>query len=335
MVFWYIVLSAEGVDFFMLILEINNLKKYYGDILLLQIDNLKVYSEDRIGIVGLNGAGKSTLLDIITNKTIPEEGSIKLYGSHSYITQLDELDEAFVDEKLIKKFNLREKKKEFMSGGEKNKFKIAQAFSKETNILFADEPTANLDIAAITKLQDMVKKFKGAVMLVSHDRNLLDNCCNSIMEIDNGTIKIYKGNYSKFCKQKREELDRQEFEYSQYVKEKNKLEKAAADIESRSKSVRKAPKRMGNSEARLHKMGDQRAKAVMDRVKNAVISRIDRIEVKEKPKNIEKIKIDLKERVGLHSRILIEGENINKSFGRISFCSRLILKYTTKQEQLY
>lgn len=300
----------------MLILEISNLKKYYGDRLLLKIDNLKVYSEDKIGVVGLNGVGKSTLLDIITNRIIPDEGNIKLHGSYSYISQLGEQGEAFVDEKLIKEFNLKEKKKEFMSGGEKNKLKIAQAFSKDINILFADEPTANLDISTIEKVQDMIKKFKGAVVIVSHDRNLLDNCCNSIMEIDNGSVKIYKDNYSKFYQQKREELDRQKFEYSQYVKEKNKLEEAVIDIEGRSGTIRKAPKRMGNSEARLHKMGDQRAKASMDRTKKATISRLERLEVKERPKDIEKIKIDLKESGSLHSKILIEGENINKSFGK-------------------
>lgn len=300
----------------MLILEISNLKKHYGDRLLLEIDNLKIYSEDRIGIVGLNGIGNSTLLDIITNRIVPEEGSVRLYGSYSYITQLDKIEGDFIEEKFIKEFNLKEKKKEFMSGGEKNKFKIAQAFSKDINILFADEPTANLDMESIKKFQTMLKRFRGAVMMVSHDRELLDNCCNGIIEIDNGVVKMYKGNYSNFVHQKKAELERAEFEYTEYIKEKSKLENVAVDIEGRSKAVRKAPKRMGNSEARLHKMGDQRAKAILDRRKKATLARLDRLEVKEKPKNIEKIKIDLKEVNDIHSKILIEGENINKSFGK-------------------
>ncbi len=299
----------------MLILEVNNLKKYYGDRLLLDIGNLKVYSEDRIGIVGLNGVGKSTLLNIITNKIMSKEGSVKLYGSYSYITQLEEVKEDFIDKKFIKEFNLSEKKKEFMSGGEKNKFKIAQAFSKDINILFADEPTANLDISGIQKFKDMLKGFKGAIMMVSHDRELLDSYCNSIIEIDKGVVKMYKGNYSNFLQQKKAELERSEFEYSAYIKERSKLQKAAVDIEGKSKAVRKAPKRMGNSEARLHKMGDQRAKATLDKSKRSIRSRLDRLQVKEKPKNIEKIKIDLKESKVIYSKILIEGENINKNFG--------------------
>lgn len=300
----------------MLILEINDLKKYYGDRLILEISNLKVYSEDRIGIVGLNGMGKSTLLDVITNRIMPEEGSVKLYGSYSYITQLDYGVEGIIDEKFIKEFNLKEKKKEFMSGGEKNKFKIAQAFSKDTNILFADEPTANLDISSVQKFQNMLKKFKGAIMMVSHDRELLDSCCNSIIEIDNGSIKMYRGNYSDFVQQKKAQFERQEFEYTEYIKEKNKLEKAVLEIRGRSSSVRKAPKRMGNSEARLHKMGDQRAKATLDRAKRAVRSRLDRLEFKEKPKNVEKIKIEIRETNEIHSKILIKGKKISKGFGK-------------------
>lgn len=298
----------------MLILEINNLKKYYGDRLILKIDNLKVYSEDKIGIVGLNGVGKSTLLSMIMNKVIPDEGSIKLYGSYSYIPQLDEWEEEFIDERFVKEFDLNGKKKEFMSGGEKNKLKIAQAFSKDTNILFADEPTANLDISSIERFNNMLQKFKGSIMIVSHDRKLLDSCCNTIMEIDNGSLKVYKGNYSNFAQQKKNELARQEFEYSEYMREKNKLEEAIAEVEGKCKSIRKAPKRMGNSEARLHKMGNQKAKASLDKSKKSIESRLQRLQVKERPKDIEKIKIDLKKPQDIHSKVLIQADNVDKSF---------------------
>jgi macrolide transport system ATP-binding/permease protein len=72
----------------MLLLEVNNIKKYYADRLILDIKDFKAYYGEKIGIVGANGAGKTTLLDIIAGKNMPEEGSIKLYGEISYITQL-------------------------------------------------------------------------------------------------------------------------------------------------------------------------------------------------------------------------------------------------------
>ena len=73
----------------MLLLEINNLKKYYADRLILDIKDFKAYYGEKIGIVGVNGAGKTTFLDIIAGRNVPETGSIKLYGDISYITQLD------------------------------------------------------------------------------------------------------------------------------------------------------------------------------------------------------------------------------------------------------
>ncbi|WP_347460492.1 ATP-binding cassette domain-containing protein [Clostridium sp. DMHC 10] len=267
----------------MLNLEINNLKKYFGDRLILEIDNLKVYSEDKIGIVGVNGAGKSTLLNIFCTKIEKDEGDIKHYGSYSYISQLEEPNYEFKDNELCSKFNLKNKDNSNLSGGEKTRFKIAEAFSKKSSILFADEPTSNLDISAVKIFEEMLLNFNGSVMLVSHDRELLDSVCNKILEIENGKVKLYDGNYSQFINQKKMEKDRKEFEYTQYVKEKERLERAAVKIESKTVSMKKAPKRMGNSEARLHrKMGNQKSKAKLDKTRKAIYSRIEHLEAKEK-----------------------------------------------------
>jgi macrolide transport system ATP-binding/permease protein len=70
-------------------LEISNLKKYYGDRLILDIKDFKAYYGDRLGIVGANGAGKTTLLDLIAGRNVPDEGTIMTYGELSYITQLE------------------------------------------------------------------------------------------------------------------------------------------------------------------------------------------------------------------------------------------------------
>lgn len=301
----------------MLNLEINNLKKYFGDRLILEIDNLKVYSEDKIGIVGVNGAGKSTLLNILCKKLEVDEGFIKHYGNYSYITQLEEPNYDVKDNELCSKFNLKNKDNNNLSGGEKTRFKIAEAFSKKSDILFADEPTSNLDISAVKIFEEILLNFNSSVMLVSHDRELLDSICNKILEIENGKVKLYDGNYSSFMKQKKMERERKEFEYNQYVKEKERLNKAAVEIDSKTSSMRKAPKRMGNSEARLHrKMGNQKSKAKLDKTKKAIYSRIEHLEVKEKVMNVEKVNIDFETLNKLHSKVAIAGEKINKSFGK-------------------
>lgn len=299
----------------MLNLEISNLKKYFGDRLILEIDNLKVYSEDKIGIVGLNGAGKSTLLNILCGKLEADEGYIKAYGSYSYISQLEEPNYDVKDKELCSKFNLKNKNNNNLSGGEKTRFKIAEAFSKKCGILFADEPTSNLDISAVKMFEEMLSKFNGSIMLVSHDRELLDSVCNKILEIENGEVKLYDGNYSDFIKQKKMQRERKEFEYTQYVKERERLEKAAIEIDSKTSSMKKAPKRMGNSEARLHrKMGNQKSKAKLDKARKAIYSRLEHLEIKEKVINLEKANIDFEVLNKVHSKLIIAGENINKAF---------------------
>lgn len=301
----------------MLNLEISKLKKYFGDRLVIDIENLKVYSEDRIGIVGDNGAGKTTLLNIIAEKTEKDEGDIKRLGSFSYISQLEDEDYVFQNSDIYMKFNLKDKSTKNLSGGEKTKFKIAKALSSSSDMLLADEPTSNLDILGAQKLEEMLLSYKGALMIVSHDRELLDAVCNNILEIEAGRVKLYEGNYSEYIKQKELELRRKKFEYGQYVKEKEKLEKAVMELSTKASSMKKAPSRMGNSEARLHrKMGNQKAKANLDKAKKALRSRIDHLEAKEKPREKEKTIIDFEAVDKLHSKVVIEGENINKAFGK-------------------
>lgn len=137
----------------MLLLEINNLKKYYADRLILDIKDFKAYYGEKIGIVGVNGAGKTTFLDIIAGRNVPETGSIKLYGDISYITQLDMEAASEIDRRMAKEFKLHFNDLDTASGGEKTRYKIASSLSENSSILLADEPTSNLDIQGIELLE--------------------------------------------------------------------------------------------------------------------------------------------------------------------------------------
>lgn len=137
----------------MLLLEINNLKKYYADRLILDIKDFKAYYGEKIGIVGVNGAGKTTFLDIIAGRNVPETGSIKLYGDISYITQLDMETASEIDRRMAKEFKLHFNDLDTASGGEKTRYKIASSLSENSSILLADEPTSNLDIQGIELLE--------------------------------------------------------------------------------------------------------------------------------------------------------------------------------------
>ena len=299
----------------MLLLEVNNIKKYYADRLILDIKDFKAYYGEKIGIVGANGAGKTTLLDIIAGRNIPEEGSIKLYGEISYITQLDMEAASEVDNRMAKEFELYFNSLDTASGGEKTRFKIASSLSENNSILLADEPTSNLDIQGIELLEKKLAGYKGLILIVSHDRELLDKLCSKIVEIEGGELKQYSGNYSQYKLQKEMELERAQFEYDQYIDNKRALEEAIKEKKNKSATMKKAPSRMGNSEARLHKTGNQKAKANLDKAIKAMETRISKLEKKEKPKEQQHAVIDIQGAEKPVSRVLISGSGVSKSFG--------------------
>ena len=299
----------------MLLLDIKNIKKYYGERLILDAKDFKAYYGEIIGIVGANGSGKTTFLDIIAGRNIPEEGSVNLYGEISYITQLDLEAASEVNNRMAKEFNLGFNSIDTASGGEKTRFKIASSLSENSSILLADEPTSNLDIQGIELLEKRLAGYKGLILIVSHDRELLDKLCSSIVEIEGGKLKRYSGGYSQYKQQKDAEFERTQFEYHQYTENKKALEDAIKEKKSRTASMKKAPGRMGNSEARLHKMGNQKAKGNIDKAIKAMETRISKLEAKEKPKEQLHVKIDMQDAEKLVSRVLISGKGITKAFG--------------------
>ncbi|MDD4088577.1 MAG: ABC-F type ribosomal protection protein [Tissierellia bacterium] len=299
----------------MLIIECSKIKKFYGDRLILDIDNLNIYSEDRIGVVGINGAGKTTLINILSQRIDPDEGWVRITGKTEYISQLGEPGIYEIGSEMASKFGVETLWNDNMSGGEKTRFKLAKALESESMLIFADEPTSNMDIDGIELMEKKLMEYNGALVIISHDRSFLDKLCNKIIEIENGKIKIYEGNYSDYSKQKLHDEERAQFEYEEYVKEKKRLKSVITDTKQKVQGIKRAPKRMGNSEARLHKMGGQKAKANLERKVGNLEKRIEHLEVKERPKKLSKIQIDIMPSDDIYSKITIEGKKVNKSFG--------------------
>ncbi|HGL4010200.1 TPA: ABC-F type ribosomal protection protein CplR [Clostridioides difficile] len=290
----------------MLLVKVENLKKYYADKLILDIDKLEILENDKIGLVGSNGQGKTTLLKAILGEIEIDEGYTYLTESYSYISQSENNIETCSHSKEKSLLNAPDKFEEYLSGGEKVKLKIADALSNKKNIIIADEPTSNLDKKSIGLLEDMFKRHEGALLLISHDRRFLDELCTTILELEDGKLKAYKGNYTDYLMQKDEEVKRADFEYQEYVKEKKRLEKALLYKKALSDGIRKTPKRMGNSEARLHKMGGQTNKKKLDSNVKAIKSRIDKLEVKNKPKVSKEMNIKIQDGMEIISENLVE-----------------------------
>ncbi|WP_010252165.1 ribosomal protection-like ABC-F family protein [Acetivibrio cellulolyticus] len=298
----------------MLILDALNIKKFYSDRLIIEIDELKIYSGDKIGIVGQNGSGKTTLMNILSKDIEPDEGFVRQFFNISYIRQFS--DESInAGQKLLKEFNLSHKvQQKAFSGGENTRIKIANAFNSENLMVFADEPTANLDYHGVELLKQKLSKVD-SFLLISHDRLLLDSLCNKIIEVRDGKLKVYNGNYSFYKKKSGMEHDQALDEYKKYISEKSILESAIVDRQSKAKSVRKAPKRMGNSEARLHRRS---ANEKQEKIHNAIDSmktRLEKLEIKEKPKELPKIRLDFSMTNPPENRVVISTDRLSFSYG--------------------
>lgn len=294
----------------MLLIKIDKLKKYYEDKLILDISNLEISSEDKIGLIGENGCGKTTLIKSILGLIPIDEGNIFLTDSYSYISQDENSIDPLSKNEFNKNINAPKKYKNYLSGGEKVKIKISNALTENKELLIADEPTSNLDRGTISSLQSTLKNYNGALLLVSHDRDFLDNLCNTIVEIENGKINVYPGNYTNYLNLKKSDVARKEKDYNSYIKEKNRLENAITVKEHLENRIQKTPKRMGNSEARLHrKMGGQKGKKKIDNSIKNIKKRLEHLDVVEKPTSSKQIKIVVQENLDLVTKTPISIKN--------------------------
>ena len=129
-----------------LIVKAKNVDLEYNGRQILNIDNLEIYNYDKIGIVGKNGSGKTTLLKVLLGQIELKTAEIKTYGKISYIPQLEQIDITNIEDKsILGKLNVHNVEGNNLSGGEETKLKIAKALSENSDGIFADEPTCNLD----------------------------------------------------------------------------------------------------------------------------------------------------------------------------------------------
>ncbi len=207
------------------VLELENIKKTYGEHQVLNGISLLVPRGSKIAFVGQNGQGKTTLAKIIVNE-IKAEGSCRLghnvqlgYFAQNQAQQLDPnktvldtaLDAATLDKRpvvrdMLGAFLFRdtavEKKVGVLSGGERNRLALCKLLLQPFNVLVMDEPTNHLDIRAKEVLKNALLNFEGTLLLVSHDRDFLTGLCDRIFEFKNQKIKEYLGGLEAYLQQK-------------------------------------------------------------------------------------------------------------------------------------
>ncbi|MEW9502671.1 Vga family ABC-F type ribosomal protection protein [Jeotgalibacillus marinus] len=268
----------------MIVLEGNQLKKSVKDQLLFEAHQLRIYRGDRIGLVGRNGSGKTTLLAVLAGEISVDEGVITTDSTRYLLPQLKRLDRV-------------------KSGGEITQEYINKALAEKPDILFADEPTTNLDTEHVERLESMLDRFNGAVVIVSHDRAFLDKLCTKIWQIEEQKVTEFKGNYRSYREQK-EQMNRQhEAAYDHYSKKKKHLETAIKAKEQRAQRATKKPKD-GTDIANTKPYFAKKQKKLQKTAK-ALEKRVDQLEVVEKPKQPTTIKMNIPNEEAIVGRSVI------------------------------
>ncbi len=272
-----------------MLIQIENVSKYFGENLVFSQVSGTVNRGDRIGLIGVNGAGKSTLLSLICGELEPDEGAVSVgenarigylkqnSGLESGNTIFEEMQSVFAPlleaqrrmQELSRRmqgasgqeyqelsqqfsqlqsyfetnegyqievkintilsgmnFSLEDKAKpvDCMSGGEKTRLALCKMLLTEPDVLILDEPTNHLDFSSLMWLEEYLASYKGALVVVSHDRYFLDQTVDRIWEMEAGRMSVFKGNYSKYGVLKEELVARREKEYALQQEEIAKLE---------------------------------------------------------------------------------------------------------------
>ena len=233
----FVITPVERLVFYFMNLQINSLSKEYGDHQILSGINFSINSGDRVGLIGVNGSGKSTLLKLISERETLDDGKIIKIPNNlkiGYVPQVADFPMANniteglvsslgIEESEIYKINialdkldindLALKPFEELSSGQKTKVYLARLLIENPDILLLDEPTNHLDINSLEWLENYLKNYQGALIVVSHDRRFLDNTVTTILELENGQVKTYGGNYSIYRQQKAIEIESQRRNY--------------------------------------------------------------------------------------------------------------------------
>lgn len=297
------------MDFDTPVYSIQNARLQFGERPLFTGLNLYVKKGDKACLVGRNGSGKSTLLKVMAGLIEPDTAEVFLQPGTlvSYMAQDDALDEydtlrdvvlsglgdhrfdeAYKADVLISDLSIKgEQKTKTASGGERKKAALAKALISEPDILLLDEPTNHLDISTIEKLEDIIRNFSGAVIVVSHDKAFLKRVGTSMIWLDRGIARMSDKGFEYF-------EDWQDAVFEQEEAEQRRLaKKIEAETEWLHKGVTARRKR---NQGRLRRLFDLRTQR------------------REQLKQTGSVDLNIEEGA-LRSKLIIEAKHLNKSFG--------------------
>lgn len=324
----------------MSIIKLNNISKSYGNQDVLKNIQLDVSSGEKIGVVGVNGSGKSTLMKIIMGEEVADQGKVEISNNAhiGYLKQATEYSlQDFIDMSSDKtnvsdflklsnelqidsSIDFDDERLQNLSGGEKTKMALSSILASHPSVLLLDEPTNHVDIESVEWLIDRINNYQGAVLVVSHDRYFLNQTVQKILEIEDGKLKVYYGNYDEYQKQKEQEMEALRTKYEAQQKQDKKIQREINQLKQWSeKGEREAGKQGGSrSDAKVKgvKTNAQRKAAKVGRNAESKKSRLEQMrkDYIEKPKEEKEIKFDFQGHSS-GANALIRITDLKKSFG--------------------
>src|SRR5690554_2405343 len=218
-----------------LVIEAEGLSASFGGQTLFSDFSISIQRGDRIGLIGPNGCGKSTLLKMLLGRMPPQQGSVRL-GTNLQIAWFDQLRETLDENKTIIEnvvegsdfINVNGQSKHVigylqdflfeparsrqpvkaLSGGERNRLLLARLFTRPFTLLVMDEPTNDLDAETLDLLEEQLMQYQGTLLLVSHDREFVDNVVTSTLVFEDGQVNEYVGGYQDWLRQRVKPADK-------------------------------------------------------------------------------------------------------------------------------
>ena len=218
-----------------MILNVSMLSKAYVGKTVLKDVSFHLEDKEKAAIVGVNGSGKTTLLRCILGIEEADEGSI----AFSKEKKMDYLAQQHAD------IEAENEDYDTLSGGQKTRKRLEEILQEKPDLLILDEPTNHLDIGSIQWLEKVLKRYDGAVLLVSHDRYFLDKIVTKVIDLERGKVRMYQGNYSAYAEKKRQI---REAEWKAFQNQQAEIKHQEAVIEklkqfNREKSIKRAESR--------------------------------------------------------------------------------------------
>ncbi len=300
------------------VVMLKNITHGYGQKIVFQGINVTVHRGDRVALVGINGAGKSTLSRIISGIESPKKGMVdwgyrvkisffsqessqNLNYQHTIWDEIDRNGKQLTDQEkrdLLGSFLFTgediNKSVHQLSGGEKSRLALAKLLLEESNLLILDEPGNHLDIKTKNIFYQALKQYQGTILIVSHDRFFLDQLVNRVIEIREGKIYSYPGNYSYFIQKRQVILEKEnkgtrhtrdyniEFKPSLVEKEKKRIQAERRNQQYR--FIRNIEKELNPLEEKIHHL---------DREKTDIEEKLCQKDILQNSEKVQTLMVDL------------------------------------------